>query len=153
MYKDGTVTTDIVLIPWEKLSDDRKEIIFFNDRFEKNIGIRWGIAFKNETRIIGTVGYNKVVENHIGRIGYELLPEYWGKGLMTEALSEVIHFGFEKLNIKRIEAEVMKGNTSSEKLLTNLNFKKEGILRQWMYWNETFYDIIMFSLLSKKNKD
>jgi len=66
---------------------------------------------------------------------------------MSEALEALIQFGLEKLSLNRIEAEVMQGNTRSEKLLTKLQFQKEGVLKDWMYWNGQYYDITMFSLL------
>ena len=66
---------------------------------------------------------------------------------MTEALQTIIHFGFNELDINRIEAEVMQGNIISEKLLEKLNFVREGILRQWMLWNGQYYDMTMYSLL------
>ncbi|MDR1402923.1 MAG: GNAT family N-acetyltransferase [Tannerellaceae bacterium] len=68
---------------------------------------------------------------------------------MTEALETVIDFGFNSLEINRIEAEVMQGNIVSEKVLEKSGFKNEGVLRQWMYWNGNYYDMTMFSLLKK----
>ena len=41
----------------------------------------------------------------------------------------------------------MQGNIISEKVLEKLNFKIEGILREWMFWNGKYYDMTMFSLL------
>jgi ribosomal-protein-alanine N-acetyltransferase len=51
---------------------------------------------------------------------------------MSEALQAVIDFGFNELDINRMEAEVMQGNVLSEKLLEKLNFRRKGVLRQWM---------------------
>ncbi|MDB5191310.1 MAG: GCN5-related N-acetyltransferase [Segetibacter sp.] len=59
----------------------------------------------------------------------------------------VIEFGFSQLAVNRIEAEVMQGNIASEKLLGKCGFTNEGILREWMYWNNKHYDMTMFSLL------
>jgi ribosomal-protein-alanine N-acetyltransferase len=56
------------------------------------------------------------------------------------------------LKINRIEAEVMQGNYASEKLLTKIGFNKEGILRQWMYWNDKHFDMTMYSLLQSDLK-
>jgi ribosomal-protein-alanine N-acetyltransferase len=64
-------------------------------------------------------------------------------------LETVIDFGFNSLEINRIEAEVMQGNIVSEKVLEKSGFKNEGVLRQWMYWNGNYYDMTMFSLLKK----
>jgi len=128
-----------------------KKIDFYKKRFKDNIGIRWGIAPKNQTEIIGTLGYNKIYTNHKGRIGYDLQYKHWGKGIMTEVLEAIIHYGFDKLKLNRIEAEVMQGNIGSEKLLTKLQFQKEGILKEWMHLNDNFYDITIFSLDTTSN--
>lgn len=69
---------------------------------------------------------------------------------MTEAAEAVISFGFNNLNINRIEAEVMMGNTQSEHLLLKLGFRKEGCLRDWMYWDNKHFDMTMFSLLKRE---
>ena len=100
-----------------------------------------------EQNIIGIIGFNNFTKRHKANIGFDLQSESWNKGIMTEALSAVLNFGFNQLEINRIEAEVMPGNENSEKLLLKLNFKKEGVLRQWMFWNDKHYDMSMFSLL------
>ncbi|MDR0749252.1 MAG: GNAT family N-acetyltransferase [Tannerellaceae bacterium] len=66
------------------------------------------------------------------------------------ALKAVIDFGFNELDINRIEAEVMQGNIASEKLLEKQNFTKEGVLRKWMFWNGQHYDMTMYSLLKNE---
>lgn len=147
LYSDQRVTKYFDLIPLKNKSEAQGEVDFYRKRFMDNIGIRWGIAFKNKTEIIGTLGYNKVIKDHKGRIGYDLQYNYWGKGIMSEALEAIVNYGFDKLELNRIEAEVMQGNIGSEKLLTKLQFQKEGILKNWMYWNNDFYDITMFSLI------
>ena len=80
-------------------------------------------------------------------MGYDLHVDYWNKGYITEALSEIVNFGFDTLEINRIEAEVMQGNVASERVLSKLGFTKEGILRDWMYWNNKHYNMVMYSLL------
>lgn len=147
LYSDQKVTKYFDLIPLKNKEEAKKEIDFYKKRLKDNIGIRWGIALKNQTEIIGTLGFNKIVKNHKGRIGYDLQSKHWGKGIMTEVLEAIVHYGFDKLKLNRIEAEVMQGNIGSEKLLTKLQFQKEGILKEWMHWNDNFYDITMFSLI------
>ena len=147
LYSDENVTQYFDLLPLKTKEEAQREIDFYRKRYADGIGIRWGIAFKESSEIIGTIGYNKIIPNHKGRIGYDLQTQYWGQGIMSEALNAIIAFGFETQNIVRIEAEVMQGNTGSEKLLEKCQFKKEGVLQQWMYWNEKYYDISMFALL------
>jgi len=147
LYSDQKVTKYFDLIPLKSKEEAKKEIDFYKKRFKDNIGIRWGIALKNQREIIGTLGFNKIIKNHKGRIGYDLQSKHWGKGIMSEVLEAIVQYGFNKLELNRIEAEVMQGNIGSEKLLTKLQFQKEGILKDWMHWNDNFYDITMFSLI------
>lgn len=149
IYKDEKVTKYYDLLPLTELSEAKKEIEFFRNRFKENTGIRWGISYLNQSEIIGTVGFNKIIDHHKGRIGYDLQSRHWGKGIMTEALEAILNYGFNSLELNRIEAEVMIGNVASEKLLTKLHFQKEGILSDWMYWNNRYYDISMYSLIKK----
>ncbi len=149
LYSDKKVTEYFDLLPLENINEAEKEIRFYQNRFQNKEGIRWGISFKGTSEIIGTLGFNKIINGHKARLGYDLQSKHWGKGYMTEALNTIIRYGFDELNINRIEAEVMLGNIGSEKLLTKLNFLKEGTLRQWMFWNEKYYDITMFSLLKE----
>lgn len=135
------------LLPFENEQDAQKFIDWYHIRFKDGLGFRWGISIKGEKNIIGTIGFNNFTKKHRANIGYDLKPEYWNNGYITEALNEIIDFGFNQLEINRIEAEVMQGNESSERVLYKLNFKKEGILRQWMFWNEKYYDMSMFALL------
>ena len=147
LFSDKKVTEYYNLLPMKNEPEGQKLLDWFRNRFKDGLGIRWGIALKSKTNIIGTVGFNNFTPKHRANIGYDLQPSYWNKGYMTEALQAVIDFGFNELDINRIEAEVMQGNVPSEKLLEKLNFKREGILRQWMLWNEQYYDMTMYSLL------
>ncbi len=125
-------------------------IDWFQLRFKDKLGVRWGIALKGEKKIIGTIGFNNFKKEHRANIGYDLQYKYWNKGYMTESLNAVIEFGFNVLKVNRIEAEVMPGNIGSERVLEKLGFAKEGILRQWMYWNGNHHDMSMYSLLKKE---
>ena len=68
---------------------------------------------------------------------------------MTEALTAVIHFGFEKLALNRIEALVMEENEASSQLLYKLGFKKEGLMREYGYWAQSFHDLQLFALIKR----
>ena len=69
---------------------------------------------------------------------------------MTEAVSAIIDFGFERIGLNRIEAVVMLGNEGSFKLLGGLGFHQEGVLRAYERWgSKGFVDLMMFSLLRR----
>jgi ribosomal-protein-alanine N-acetyltransferase len=147
LFSDKKVTEFYNLLPLKQEQEGQKLLDWFRNRFQDGLGIRWGIALKGKSNIIGTIGFNNYAPKHRANIGYDLQSSYWNRGYMTEALHAVIGFGFNELDINRIEAEVMQGNVMSENLLEKLNFKREGILRQWMLWNEQYYDMTMYSLL------
>jgi len=147
LFGDEKVTRFYNMLPLKNEQEAQKSIDWFSKRFKDKLGIRWGIALKGQKEIIGTIGFNKFRKNHRANIGYDLQTEHWNNGYTTVALNEVLSFGFNKLEINRIEGEVMQGNIISEKVLEKLNFTNEGVLREWMYWNEKHYDMTMFSLL------
>ena len=147
LFGDENVTQFYNLLPLKNLKEGQKLIDWFQNRFKDKLGIRWGIALKGQKNIIGTIGFNNFTKRHRANIGYDLQTEHWNKGYATEALNIILKFGFNELELNRIEAEVMQGNVFSEKLLYKLNFTNEGVLRQWMFWNEKHYDMTMFSLL------
>ncbi|WP_054027710.1 GNAT family N-acetyltransferase [Bacillus sp. FJAT-28004] len=123
-------------------------VAFFAKSFQENRGIRWGIELKGKKEIIGTIGFNALSSKHKrAEIGYELHPEYWGKGYATEAVSKVISYGFRELELTRIGAVVFIENKESNKLLAKLGFEKEGILKNYMYQNGVAYDTNIYSLI------
>lgn len=141
---------DIVRLKNEQ--EARYPLNSFIKRFNDKYGIRWGIALKGNQNIIGTIGFNRFTRYHRGVIGYDLQANYWNKGYMTEAVSKVIGFGFEQLELNRIEAEVRPANIGSKKVLEKLNFINEGVLRQWWLFDDKYFDCVMFALL-KMNYD
>lgn len=147
LFSDTRVTQYYNVVPLTKIEETQKFIDWFQTRFTGKAGIRWGISLKRHNNIIGTIGFNNFTKRHRANLGYDLQADFWNNGYLTEALKAVIKFGFTKLDINRIEAEVMQGNIASEKVLTKTGFANEGILRQWMYWNNRHYDMTMFSLL------
>ena len=147
LFSDKKVTEFYNVITLTKKEEAQKYIDWFRSRFAEKEGIRWGISLEGTKNIIGTAGFNNFTKHHRANLGYDLQTAYWNKGLITEALKAIINYGFDVLEINRIEAEVMQGNVISESVLLKLGFTREGILRQCMHWNEQYYDMTMFSLL------
>ncbi|WNS75796.1 GNAT family protein [Bacillus sp. DTU_2020_1000418_1_SI_GHA_SEK_038] len=130
--------------------EQAKELIrSFEKNYHEKRGIRWGIQVKDQKELIGTIGFNLWSPKHKrAEIGYELHPNYWRMGYAAEAVSEIISFGFNELNFTRIGAVVFIENQSSNKLLTNLRFEKEGVLRNYMYQDGVPFDTYVYSLLN-----
>ena len=150
LFSNNDVTKYYNIETLTEKKEAQKLIDWFQTRFKEKLGIRWGIALKGESKIIGTIGFNNFTKGHRANIGFDLQKDHWNKGYMTEVLNIVIDFGFNTLGINRIEGEVMQGNQISEKVLVKQGFKREGVLRQWMLWNGNHYDMTMYSLLKKE---
>ena len=89
------------------------------------------IELKEEKKIIGGIGLDDI-NKFQGRasVGYWIAEPYWKKGYASEALSELLKFAFNKLKLRRIEANVFVGNPASGKLLEKFGAKLEGTLRK-----------------------
>ena len=119
--------------------------------FKENRGIRWGIARKGNEELIGTCGYydwNRTSRR--AEIGYDLEPAHWGEGIMTEALRAVLRYGFDEMELNRIQAIIDSENVRSIKLVERLGLKKEGVLRQNSYFRGQFRDEVCLSLLKEE---
>ena len=111
-----------------ELSQAKGIIDFYKDPESKSRN-RWGIVLKDNSQLIGTCGYHKWDKRHFrAEIGYDLSPDFWGEGIMSEALGVVIKNGFETMDLNRIDALVYVKNARSINLLQRLRFQSEGIL-------------------------
>jgi ribosomal-protein-alanine N-acetyltransferase len=125
-------------------------IKLFNDEFKQKRAIFWGISLKNQSEIIGFCKCEIEIPKVRADLGYDLRPEYWNIGIMTETLSAIIDFAFQTLDINRIEAAVSTENNSSIRVLEKSGFIKEGILRERSYWGDSCHDMMMLSILKKE---
>ncbi|MGG3280017.1 GNAT family N-acetyltransferase [Paenibacillus solani] len=127
-------------------------IISWQERYNNQQGIRWAISFQEEDRIIGTCGFHNWSKKHRkAEVGYELSLEYWGHGMMTEALNKIISYGTEEMGLNRIGAVIFPDNAASRRLLEKTGFCEEGILKGYYYKNNRFIDALMFSKLHQTN--
>ncbi len=108
----------------KNISDALKFIKELKEYIENNTSIAWGITLKNDSKIIGTIClWNFSQDNKIAEVGYDLNPQFQGKGIMNEALQSILEFGFINLNLASIEAYTHQANESSKKLLERNKFE------------------------------
>lgn len=120
------------------------------DGLEKsNDLITWGIALKNEPKLIGTVCYlNIKKENYRSELGYALHPDFHNKGIMNEVLTAVIDYGFKVMKLHSIEANINPANIASQKLLEKHEFVREAYFKENFFWQGKFLDSAIYSLLN-----
>ncbi|MFS1514612.1 GNAT family protein [Chengkuizengella sp. SCS-71B] len=134
----------------KNIEEATKIVDLFENTFNKSRGIRWGIVLKDLNRFIGTLGLNNLdIRTKKAEIGYELHPSFWGKGITAEAITEVLEYSFQALDLFRIGAITFPDNAASNKLLEKLGFTKEGRLRGYLYHNKP-HDALIYSMLKQE---
>ena len=119
--------------------------------FTSNEGITWVISLHEKPELIGTIGFWRIIkEHHRAEIGYMLIPEWQGKGIMQEALQEVMEYGFKVLNLHSVEANINPANQASLRLMERNQFVREAYFRENFYYNGRFLDSIICSRLAPK---
>jgi len=114
--------------PAQSVDDARIFIEKINAFIDRNEGLYWAICLKENPRLIGTICYFDFSETEeSAEIGYELHPFYQHKGIMHEALSVVLPFGFQTLGLKSIIAVLSVKNENSIRLLEKNRFRLEPV--------------------------
>ncbi|TDX10748.1 GNAT family N-acetyltransferase [Flavobacterium sp. S87F.05.LMB.W.Kidney.N] len=130
--------------------DALEHIKMIKEKIENNTGINWAIRLKDNSKLLGIIGFYRLQpENYRAEIGYIILPEFQGKGLVPEAVTRLIKFGFEDLRLHSIEAVIDPENYASEKVLQKCGFTKEAHLREAEFYEGKFLDKVIYSLLER----
>jgi ribosomal-protein-alanine N-acetyltransferase len=124
--------------PMRTLNQARDLIGFFAGAFAEQSAMRWAITRRGAPQtLIGTCGYHGITRRGSdlwGMVSYDLMPDHWGQGIMTEALHVVIEYGFDGLGLRRIEAETLPGNQASARVLEKLGFVEDANLPELRRW-------------------
>ncbi len=137
------------------LEEAAEIITWANSLFKNQTGILWGIFRNPDNTFMGQVNYvvkaddNFTGQKHRAEIGFDLSPDFWGNGYMTSALELTNNYVFNEMKINRIEAIVHPQNKRAHTTLEKLGFQREGRLREYVFYKNDFWDMILFSLLKK----
>ena len=127
LRSDNNVNKYLDRGPSKSIDDAKTFIQTISENIQKNDSIYWAIALNSTDKLIGTICLFHFSEDNLkAEIGYELLPDFQGKGIMQEATSKVIDFGFRHIGLTSIEAHTHSENQSSTRLLEKLNFNKHS---------------------------
>jgi RimJ/RimL family protein N-acetyltransferase len=144
-YWDGAMMTT--------LQDAMRYIDHIHRGFRRRELFQWGIADNETDAVLGTCTLTHYYPIHQrSEIGFALRQMRWGQGLGSEAVTAVIRFAFDSLNLNRIEADVDPRNGRSLRLLERLGFQREGHLRERYYMYGERQDALMLGLLRSEWK-
>lgn len=148
LFSDPDVTRHMSLARLHTLTDAERFLASIQEHFRNHSLYQWGIS-EPGAPLTGTVTFAGLdADNRRAEIGFALLPEARGRGLMTRAVSAALDFGFAQMNLHRVEANVDPDNEPSIRLLQRLGFRREGLLRErWLVAGEA-RDAVLFGLLA-----
>lgn len=115
--------------PCNTLDDARDFINTVNENIHKNESVYWAITSGYKNIFVGTIClYSFSDEKDLCEIGYELLTNFQGQGIMKEAVEKVIDYAFKTIKVRKIEAFLHRDNQSSINLLDKFSFRKSSEL-------------------------
>ncbi|MEM6265238.1 MAG: GNAT family protein [Bacteroidota bacterium] len=110
----------------------------------------WAICSIDNQTFYGAGGLNDVSEVHKkAEIGLWLLPEHWGKGIMSEAMHCICNYGFDQLGLHRIEGFVESENQNCKKAMAKLDFTYEGTMKDCEIKNGRYISVDIYAKLRK----
>jgi len=135
--------------PAQTMKEAEDFISQINHNIDVNEAIMWGIATKEKPeQLIGTICFWQIRKEHYrAETGFVLHPLYWRKGIMKEALLQVIDYGFTVMKLHSIDAHVASRNTASAAVLRSTGFVQEGYFKEDYFFQGKFHDTAVYSLL------
>ena len=116
--------------------------------FATGKGVQFAMVPKSNSELVGCISLFDLAEVHRrAEMGYWVGVEFWGKGYCTEAAYEVLRYGFEVLNLNKVEACHMDINPASGQVMKKIGMKQEDRLRQDRWKDGRFVDIDLYGIL------
>ena len=136
-------------VSFDSLEATKEQMIWFADLEKNEKGIWWAVCSKDDGKFLGAGGLNDLsTTNKKAEIGFWLLPENWGKGLMTETMPLILKYAFDTLGLHRIEGFVETENQNCKKALAKLQFNLEGTMQDCEVKNGAFISIDIYAKLA-----
>jgi [ribosomal protein S5]-alanine N-acetyltransferase len=144
MYSEPVYTTE---------SEVKELLSKIIESYENDHYYRWAIILKETNECIGQFAFFLVDQkNHFGEIEYCIGSKFQQKGLATEVTKAIMHFGFKRINLHKIQVCHKSNNEPSKNLIIKCGFKYEGTLRDFFHMDGTYVDRLYYSMLDNEYK-
>ena len=133
-------------LPFPYTEQDAKEYIIAT--LSANEDDTFAYAITLDDRAIGSIGAFRQgnIHRQTAELGYYLAKEYWGRGIMTDAIRQLCGHIFETTDILRIYAEPFSYNAGSRRALEKAGFTREGTMKCSAVKNGKVVDMTLYSL-------
>lgn len=155
MLKNWIADEKIQALYSEPVYTTKKEVKELLDKYissyEKNDYYRWAIIEKNTNECIGQIAYFLVdSKNHFAEIEYCVGSDFQCRGYATEAAKEVIAYGFNNINLHKVQICTKTINKASKRVIEKCGFTYEGTLRDFFYIDGSYVGRLYFSMLKSE---
>ena len=145
------LTQYLTWTPHINIKQTKEYLTYVGQRYRTGDFYDWAVICREDGHMIGTCGFTSFdLSSDSAEIGYVINPAYHGKGLATEAVQEILRFGFENLSLHRIEAKFIKENTRSLMLMERVGMQFEGYAREAMKIKGAYRTIGRCSILKQE---
>jgi len=135
-------------VSYHSMEATKAQLDFFAGLEENETGIWWAVCSPDNSIFYGAGGLNDLKREHKkAEIGFWLLSDHWGKGIMLEAIPLICKYGFEELGLHRIEGIVETKNSNCKKAMAKLNFSHEGTMIDCEIKNGEFISLDIYAML------
>ena len=143
------VTRYLLWKPHKTSDHTKRYLAYVTGLYKSGNFYDFAVEYRENSKMIGTCGFASIDSaNDCAEVGYVLSPDYWGKGIASEALGALLRFGFCDLRLNRIEARYMVENAASRRVMEKCAMTYEGTFRQKLLVKGEYRDIGVCSLLS-----
>ena len=113
--------------------------------FNMGLDVCFSVVLKATGRVIGNVHFANIAEGRLAEVGYVLHPNYWGLGLMAEAMRAVTNFAFSNIGLMLLRAVTEAHNDASINLLRRCGFEHEADITDYAYGGRAA-DVCFYSI-------
>ena len=135
-------------VSYQTLEATKEQMTFFSDLEKNGTGIWWAVCSIDNKTFYGAGGLNSLNKEHKkAEIGFWLISDFWGKGIMKEAMPLICNYGFNNLGLHRIEGIVETENKNCKNAIAKLNFKHEGTMKECEVKNGKFISLDIYAMV------
>ncbi|HOU46521.1 MAG TPA: GNAT family N-acetyltransferase [Chitinophagales bacterium] len=133
-------------VNFQTLEATKEQMTFYADLENNGTGIWWAICSLDNKTFYGAGGLNSLsIEHKKAEIGFWLLTDFWGQGIMKEAMPLLCNYGFDKLGLHRIEGFVETKTGNCKTAMAKLDFRLEGTMKDCEIKNGKFISLDIYA--------
>ena len=133
-------------VSFQTLEATKEQMLFFADLEKNDTGIWFAICSADNKTFYGAGGLSNLSKEHKkAEIGFWLIPNFWGYGIIKEAIPLICNYGFDNLGLHRIEGFVESKNKNCKSVMAKLDFQYEGTLKDCEIKNGKFISLDIYA--------